>query len=365
MSTLFEVFGYRLDDSSAEAIDHRQRAWCPFMDQKCDGGGNRWLTQIDLTDGHHEELRRLYPREEKLVPGVCALQLPREQTPWVVCPRRLLCFGKEARKHQQTVKETIARLLPYEPGTRLGVWGEFKIEHDEEKEGVVSRFDYTFDYLLMPLVTTDLSSILTLLGYANPILKDLEILGRRLIKQGYTLDGEQVKDFPLGSPVVIEIMTSSTSGQDKAKRTQIGQAFEDALLGKPHAGPGINYRQVWSRMVGQLFVKSEAALGWGGVAIWVLQDVLVNYINATTRLDIHQFLNNQLSEINILTFGYGSAFRNTGTLDFIDAMLFSGIANPSNTPSFTDIVRASTQPPFSKLLNTLIAKGTAQSFIQI
>jgi len=44
-------------------------------------------------------------------------------------------------------------------------------------------------------------------------------------------------------------------------------AFEDAVLGKPHQGPGINYRQVWARMVSQLVVKSEVGLAWGGKTI--------------------------------------------------------------------------------------------------
>ncbi|MGI9057395.1 MAG: hypothetical protein ACR2H5_02350, partial [Ktedonobacteraceae bacterium] len=48
---------------------------------------------------------------------------------------------------------------------------------------------------------------------------------------------------------IIEIMTSSTSGGNKDKGTTISGAFQDAILGRSHRGPDINYRQVWARMV--------------------------------------------------------------------------------------------------------------------
>jgi len=65
-------------------------------------------------------------------------------------------------------------------------------------------------------------------------------------------EGGYVEDFPYGHPYIIEIMTSSTSGGDQKKGTTVPMAFGDAVLGKLHNGPGINYRQVWARMVSQL-----------------------------------------------------------------------------------------------------------------
>ena len=49
MPKIYEIFGYPVTVQTAEAIDSRQRAHCPFMGGDCDGGGNRYLSQIDLT----------------------------------------------------------------------------------------------------------------------------------------------------------------------------------------------------------------------------------------------------------------------------------------------------------------------------
>ena len=44
MSKIFELYGYRLDCWNEEATANREKAWCPFMDAECDGGGNRYLS---------------------------------------------------------------------------------------------------------------------------------------------------------------------------------------------------------------------------------------------------------------------------------------------------------------------------------
>ena len=78
------------------------------------------------------------------------------------------------------------------------------------------------------------------------------------------------------------------------------------MLGKEHKAPGINYRQVWARMVSQLIVKSEVGLHWGGKTIWLVQDVLVNYICSSTALDIKRFLAEHTGEVNMLSFRFGA-----------------------------------------------------------
>lgn len=70
--------------------------------------------------------------------------------------------------------------------------------------------------------------------------------------------------YDLRSPIIIEIMTASTSGSDTEAGTDIGSAFTLAILGKDHQSPGINKRQVWGRMATQLFAKSALAEEWGG-----------------------------------------------------------------------------------------------------
>ena len=99
------------------------------------------------------------------------------------------------------------------------------------------------------------------------------MLQKNLRDSGHTFaqrNGEiYIEDFPVGNPVIVEVMTSSTSGGNKKKRSCIPQAFEDCMLGKSHLAPSINYRQVWARMASQLIVKSQAAMAWNGKTIWV------------------------------------------------------------------------------------------------
>jgi len=168
-------------------------------------------------------------------------------------------------------------------------------------------------------------------------------------------------------------MTSSTSGANKNKRSQIAQAFEDAMLNKSHKGPGINYRQVWACMASQLLVKSEVALSWQGVAIWVVQDVLVDYISESTGLNVRNFLNDKVNEVNMLSFSYGESagLRPQGIIDLPIVELFSGSVAPVDRekveaiPSFIDIIRLPIQPPISKLIRLLTDGGPVQHYLLV
>ena len=161
-------------------------------------------------------------------------------------------------------------------------------------------------------------------------------------------------------------MTSSTSGGNKKKRSCIPQAFEDCMLGKPHLAPGINYRQVWARMASQLIVKSQAAMAWGGKTIWVLQDLLADYISSSTALDLHKFIAEHTNEVNILAFSYGDNYKHAKpnkTVSLDKSVLYSGPirANNSNNlqPCFQDIVLASVCPPRNVLISALSKKTMA------
>jgi hypothetical protein len=187
--------------------------------------------------------------------------------------------------------------------------------HSQSVDGRQIRFDYTFDYLLMPV----------------------ESSGR-----------------PYGYPTIVEIMTSSTSGGNKRKRTTISAAFEDAILREPHTGPGINYRQVWARMVSQLIVKSEVAIAWGGKTIWALQDRLVDYISTSTALNIKSFLSRHTDEVNILAFSHRDSLIADGNpRKGGRASLYAGPIGQSDEPEFRDIVRTPVCPPKSALLRLL------------
>ncbi len=360
MSKIFELFGYSLTDKSVQAEQGRRSAWCPFMGLPCDGGGNRPQSNLDLHQ--HPELAA-YFQDAGLttVPsGVCSLQLQLNQAPWIVCPRRLLFLSKNnqdqlaERGYQQFAESLLLKHSDYDPGTSVGVWSEVKLKYSIEQRS----FDYTFDYILMPLKNVPIAELQQETGLSlHRLRSNLEAAGYALIQT----DGQYlIQNFPVGVPVIVEVMTSSTSGGNKRKRTTIPMAFEDALLNKDHTAPGINYRQVWARMVSQLIVKSEVGLAWGGKTIWILQDRLVDYISKSTALNVYQFSADTTSEVNILAFAYGKDFEPVnGIIELKLGSLYAGPIQSEATkhaPSFQDMIRIGITPPRSTLVRLLITR---------
>lgn len=366
MSRIYELLGYPVSDNSEKAILSRKRAFCPFMNARCDGGGNRFMSELLLKE--HPELQQFFTSMERVPSGICSIQLTENTSPWIICPRRLLYLGVIADEKilKGITQQKLFSKCEFPINSKVGVWTETKIKYIKENsiEGNV-LFDYTFDYVLCELGRVDLESASTMTGIAESELK------RNLIKAGYTLafiDGNMtVEDFPVGKPYIVEVMTSSTSGGNKRVRSCIPQSFEDCILGRPHTAPGINYRQVWARMASQMIVKSQAAIAWGGHAIWVLQDMLANYISSSTALDLKLFINDKLSEVNILSFSYSDKFKSPqagNTIALSDNILYAGPIRPYNVdsniaPSFQDIVLASVCPPKSFLLAVLAKKSVS------
>lgn len=353
MGKIFEVFGYPVEDRSSEAEAARRDGMCPFMGMECDGGGNRYLSSNKLdTD---PALAAKFNGLSEVPSGVCSIRTNADSDPWIVCPRRLLVLGREKseeRKYQAEIEHLVIEKLEYPPGTRLGIWPELKMKA-ADGPGSTRRFDYTFDYVVMPLGR---------LAHADePGLKWRERT-RDWEMTGYTTGGSgataYIDDAPCGRPTIIEVMTSSTSGGDKSKGTTIPQAFREAILtGQPAKGPGINYRQVWARMVSQLIVKSEVAAAWGGSALWVIQDVLAQYIADTTALDMDQFKAGVLDEVNVLALSYGAAGkRREGVIELPEHELFAGPISPTSTQGFLDIIRAGVIPPRSSLVSALLSR---------
>lgn len=363
MPQIYELLGFPVADNSPNVMESRKKAYCPFMDAPCDGGGNRFMSEISLKE--HPELQDFFKSMERVPSGICSIQLTEGSSPWIICPRRLLYMGSKA--NQKTLlgltQQRIYSLCGFTPSSRIGVWAEAKVKYiGEGGNDEDASFDYTFDYVLCELgrVSLQLAARLTR-------LPDSE-LKRKLTAAGHTLalvNGEMtVENFPIGKPYIIEVMTSSTSGGNKRIRSCIPQAFEDCILGKSHIAPGINYRQVWARMASQMIVKSQAAKAWDGATIWVLQDLLADYISSSTALDLNQFISENLSEVNILAFSYGEKFKKPHPdepIELTDNVLFSGpirpdIKNQAMPPSFQDIVLASICPPKSVLLAALCKK---------
>lgn len=172
---------------------------------------------------------------------------------------------------------------------------------------------------------------------------------------------EWIDDFPCRPLVIVEVMSSSTSGGNKTDRTQIGMAFEDAILrGDKHKGPGINYRQVWARMASHLIVKSQVGVAWGAKTIWILQDVLADYISATTGMDLEAYIAQRANEVNMLALGYGDVPRKheSGALVLGDTRFYSGpiSTDTRGRAGFVDIVKVGFVPPVQRLWRALFRK---------
>lgn len=211
----------------------------------------------------------------------------------IICPRRLLNFGQNgfSPKHLHLV-QLICRIAGFSAGATIDFWTELSLNF---RQGDL-RFQYRLDYVLR----------------------------------------ERLFDGQHGPPIVVEVMTCSTSGGNKSQGTDIQTAFRKALLanqGDEILCPGINIRQVWARMASQLIVKSQAVLAWGGRTIWVVQDVLGNYVANNTGLKLSQMQSNSPGEVNIIA--------STGFSEDVP-ILYSGPITSAidDGPSFSDILKA-------------------------
>ncbi len=342
---------------------------CPFMGLRCDGGGNRPQSNVNLKN--HPELSEYFLDGLSSVPsGVCSLQLGEGQAPWIVCPRRLLFLGKSGeqdlsyRDNQQFVENLLLKHCTFPKSATVGVWPEVKLKYIELGDTEGKSFDSTFDYILMPVGRASQDDIEAMLQKPwEEVESGLKATGYEVIELG---GKKHVKRFPIGHPVIVEIMTSSTSGGNKRRRTTIPMAFEDAVLRQGHTGPSINYRQVWARMVSQLIVKSEVGMAWGGKTIWILQDRLVDYISKSTALDINAFATDTTSEVNILSFSYGDTFTEMqGVIRLRTGDLYAGPISPKVAkpePSFQDMIRTGVKPPLSALMRLLLSRLPAHTF---
>lgn len=361
MSKIFEIFGYTLDSKHPDAKKFRKHAKCPFINGTCDGGGNRYLSALNLKN--HPELSKYFIDKDIVQAGVCSLMV--QGRPWIVCPRRLLSLkGSNKNDLQSKVRSELIRHAGLDHSSPYRAWSEVKMKvATQNTKAEIKNFDYTFDYIISGSCRKLLSDVSLIVG------KSERVCERIAIENNFTLasrDGKiWIDDFPNDPIVIVEIMTSSTSGGNKKNRTQIGMAFEDAILkGNDHEGPGINYRQVWARMVSQLIVKSQVGLAWGGRTIWLLQDVLVEYISNSTGLNLIQYLNNAPNEVNLLAFGYGENPKpdeSSGIIKLTDSSFFAGPISTSSDSDrgggFVDIIKIGAAPPKSNLWRSLFLKS--------
>ena len=217
MSKIFELYGYRLDCWNEKAAENRAKAWCPFMDAECDGGGNRHLSALNLHANPH--LRKFFPKKKRVQSGVCSLRLREREQPWIVCPRRLLSLRAQTQPAAH-VRNQLARYAELTSGETYRAWSEvrMKIEMTNADQKAKS-FDYTFDYIIAGSGRRKLAEIATLIGKGPRATLSIAEA------KGYTLafrNGEYwVDDFPTDPITIVEIMTSSTSGGNKKREPKL------------------------------------------------------------------------------------------------------------------------------------------------
>jgi len=301
-----ELFGTEIHEEDSRNL--RKNAHCPFMEAPCDGGGNRDMAQVTLSEDAGVRARF----SEKVLGrgfvscGICTIRTSGtkniQSKEWIICPRRLLNFGTNGfSPFQHKIIELLCRTAGFRSGNQIGIWSEISLDFKQGEK----RFKYRLDYVLR----------------------------------------QKLSNTDFGPPVIVEIMTCSTSGGNKRYGTDIKTAFRKAILAAPGEkikSPNVNIRQVWSRMAGQLIVKSEAAMSWGGKAIWVVQDQLVEYIKQNTGLQVDQLSASVAQEVNIIS----ASSDKRGEPVLLAGPISSAI---SSDPSFSDILRASFLPSLEQV----------------
>jgi len=361
MPKIYELFGFPIDDRTQEVEAIRRSRQCPFMGAICDGGGNRYQTKIKLTQ--QEPLAHYFNSDiTEVIPGVCSIQAGEDI--WVVCPRRLFAAkfdGQDLPPTNRALQQYERALLiqaglPHE--TDIGAWAEVSLNHRVED----AEINYHFDYVLAPLAENSLKNLLKQRDFVGSTDKDLDDLVRAAKKSGYFKDARRdLEDISillpdLSSLFILEIMTASTSGSNTENSTDMRNAFRNALLISEHSSPGINKRQVWGRMVTQLFAKTALSHKWSGQTIWVIQDALLHNIELTTRLKAVDVPYHPQRNISLVIMHYLADLDGRHEISFKNAINGdSGIDFDGNN-TFTDILLPKLAPPKVELLKAILRR---------
>lgn len=302
MATIAELYGHPL--GSPESLGNLPSAACPFMQAVCNGGGNRDMADLSLIQdpGLRARFDRPIIALGKASCAICSVQSGPDGH--IICPNRLFYLGSNGTaKHQQTLR-LVCEKAGFRPGDQIGYWREVTVSKRDARK---RSFNYRLDYVL------------------------------RKALQGNSY----------GPPMIVEIMTCSTSGGDRNKGTDIGTAFRKAILANGAnsiESPGVNIRQVWARMASQLIVKSQAALAWNGRAFWIIQDTLADYITKNTGLELEKLRTDAPDEVNIIVSTEDPA---------IAPKFYAGPIGPKgNRPTFSDILKA----PFLPTLEDFVSR---------
>ncbi|MDR1654274.1 MAG: hypothetical protein LBS01_11650 [Prevotellaceae bacterium] len=352
---IFELFGYVLDKQDDKAVYYRKNCLCPFTNNICDGGGNRYQTFLTQKNVEQNDLQNYFSKDLKLIPpGVCSLSVKDVQ--WIVCPRRIFAFSnQENTEHNDFVVSILKKYCELIPNKNIGIWSEVKVKYSDDSDDEAKSFDYTFDYIVASLGSKKISELAEKLNLSETkIRKQAEDNGYTIAVRG---EDYYIEDFPAGKLNIIEVMTSSTSGGNKEKGTTIQQSFIDAIKGNKHESPGINYRQVWARMVSQLIVKSQIGTAWGSKTLWILQDSLSDYITKSTDLNLAKLISQVAKEVNIVSIKYDGETDENGCLKLKEHYLYAGeIPKITSDTDFNKLLQAPIIPAMEEISCKLILK---------
>ena len=291
MPSVGELYGYPF--GSPESVAAVKGAKCRFTGQICDGGGNRDMAAVDLASdsGFRARFSPEVIKSGSVSCSICSVAM--KDGLKIICPRRLLNFGQHefVSEHKEIIN-LIADVAGFSDGAEIGFWSELSLHFKSGSE----KFQYRLDYLLR----------------------------------------ERLSAGDYGPPIIVEVMTCSTSGGNKNKGTDIQTAFRRAVMAAPDETidcPGINIRQVWARMASQMIAKSEAALKWGGRTIWVVQHPLSDYMGNNTGLSLADMKSGIPGEVNVIASDGSLASK---------PVLYSGPISAAlyGEKSFSDILRA-------------------------
>jgi hypothetical protein len=330
MAKIAELFGWRVDQL---AHDEPHMNWlnchCPFTGKTCDVSANRGdRAYFDpngpaITDEDREIYNRLYSSARTPL-GICTVSTKRryeaEAKPWIICPKRMM----ELHTTPPIILPEVKALIPIRQGADVRCWWEFKFasSDDSEDNEVAGRFfEFTFDYILMEVEKTQ---------------------------------GEHPR--LIGPPYILEIMTSSTRGGGLTEHMADVLALREqrSLRGVVKSPYTPNYRQVFGRMASQLFAKSEAAASWGGKTIWILQDVLLEYIQQTTAFKPEPFVGREEGNVNMVVYRMDTnATTEHFELTYDKTLVGNSRVDDPIEPDFTSMLGIGHIPPLDLLKSTL------------
>jgi hypothetical protein len=330
MAKIGELFGHRVDEAEfTSPAPNWLTCACPFTGRTCDVSANRGdRAFFDPTSPAVTKLDRgIYSQHYTAAQtplGICTVSTQRRyegsSKPWIICPKRLM----ELRATPPVILPEVKSLIPIRPGTPVRCWWEFKFaSNDEAESGSASSrfFEFTFDYILM------------------------------------AVEWENDSPHPklVGPPYVLEIMTSSTRGGGLTEHMADLLALrpQRPLRGAVKSPYTPNYRQVFGRMASQLFAKSEVAAAWGGKAIWILQDVLLEYIRQTTAFDPKHFEGKTEGNVNMVVYKLEAPNKASDYVLSYDKTLIGMSRSASNEPDFTSMLGIGFIPPLDLLKQTL------------